>query len=66
MPECLLRVDWIDIMEVVPIELVVASFPIALDVGLAWPHRAPVPWPLRLGVLMHEGGRGNQQVQRAV
>jgi hypothetical protein len=53
-------------MEVVPIELVVASFPIALDVGLAWPHRAPVPWPLCLGVLMHEGGRGNQQVQRAI
>jgi hypothetical protein len=61
-PKCLRHEDWTTIMEVVPVELFLACFPIALDISLVWPCRVPVPRPLRLGVLMHEGGSGNQQV----
>jgi hypothetical protein len=59
--ECLLQLDWIGIVEVVLLESVVSSFPIALDVGLAWPRRAPMPRPLHLGVLIMRVAGGNQQ-----
>jgi hypothetical protein len=53
-------------VEVVLVESVVASFPIALDVGLALPRWATVPRPPHLGVLIQEGGCGNQEVQVTV
>jgi hypothetical protein len=55
MPECVLRVDWIGIIEVILAESVVATFSIALV------SSSPCTKPLPLVVSMDEGGCRHQQ-----
>jgi hypothetical protein len=59
---CVFHEEWTTIVEVVRVYSPVACFPIVLDIALSWTRWALVCRPQRLGVLVHEGGRGNMQV----
>jgi hypothetical protein len=62
-PECLIREDWIGILEVVLVESMVDSFLIALDISPVWPRQAPAHKHLPLVVLMDDGGHHHYQLQ---